>query len=176
MDDLVIHSLRRAEPAIGAELWRMNDARQRTLEALARIEDGFLDRLPAFGGNTIGTLLYHVAAIELDWLYADALAMPFPEEAAAWFPHEVREDGRRLTTVIGEPLDRHLDRLEWVRERLIEEYGKLSLSRFATARPNLDGAYRVSPEWVLHHLSQHEAEHRGHIQSLISSFSGDDLT
>jgi uncharacterized damage-inducible protein DinB len=32
--------------------------------------------------------------------------------------------------------------------------------------------YEVSPEWVLHHLSQHEAEHRGEIGSAIALLKG----
>ena len=33
-------------------------------------------------------------------------------------------------------------------------------------RPRSLPQYDVTPEWVLHHLTQHEAEHRGHIQGL----------
>jgi hypothetical protein len=31
--------------------------------------------------------------------------------------------------------------------------------------------YDVSPAWVLHHLSQHEAEHRGEIESILAGLS-----
>ncbi len=175
MADYAITSLGGSEPAVGAELWRMEDTRRRTLAALERVEAGDLDRLPGFGGNTIGSLLYHLAAIELDWLYADALGEPFPEEASEWFPYAVREDGVRLTQVVGEPLSHHLARLAWVRERLLDAYRSMTLRRFATPRRNEAGDYRVTPEWVLHHLAQHEGEHRGHIQALVSSFHGDDL-
>ncbi len=36
------------------------------------------------------------------------------------------------------------------------------------------GQYDVTPEWVLHHLIQHEAEHRGHIQTLRVLLRADD--
>jgi len=35
-------------------------------------------------------------------------------------------------------------------------------------RPHDFPDYQVTAEWVLHHLIQHEAEHRGHIQMLRS--------
>ena len=38
--------------------------------------------------------------------------------------------------------------------------------------------YHVTPAWVLHHLAQHEAEHRSELQSLIArltiKISGDE--
>lgn len=37
----------------------------------------------------------------------------------------------------------------------------MSLTDFRTLRPSDDEM--VSPEWVVEHLSQHEAEHRGQI-------------
>jgi len=47
--------------------------------------------LPGDAPNTIGTLLYHVAAIEADWLFDDVLGA---EAGVAWpaelFPFDVR--------------------------------------------------------------------------------------
>ncbi|MGA7731021.1 MAG: hypothetical protein WCD37_07085 [Chloroflexia bacterium] len=33
----------------------------------------------------------------------------------------------------------------------------------------IEGHYDVTPEWVLHHLMQHEGEHRGHIHVIAES-------
>jgi uncharacterized damage-inducible protein DinB len=35
-------------------------------------------------------------------------------------------------------------------------------------RPRPVNFYLVTPEWVLHHLMQHEAEHRGQIEILAT--------
>jgi uncharacterized damage-inducible protein DinB len=40
------------------------------------------------------------------------------------------------------------------------------------SRPRSLPAYDVSPAWVLHHLAQHEAEHRGEIGSIIARDGG----
>jgi uncharacterized damage-inducible protein DinB len=40
----------------------------------------------------------------------------------------------------------------------------MSLAEFR--RPRQGPSYTVTPEWVIHHLTQHEAEHRGQIVQL----------
>jgi uncharacterized damage-inducible protein DinB len=128
----------------------------------------WVDRPPAVGTNTIGTLLYHVAAIELDWLFADILHEEFPSDAEEWFPSDVRDDGGRLSVPPQESLARHLERLVWVRAHLDERVAGLNPSNLDRLREN-DGT-RSSPAWVVHHLTQHEAEHRGQIQAVLTGF------
>ena len=111
--------------------------------------------------NTIGTLLYHIAAIELDWLYTEILEQEFPGDLRSWFPHDVRESEGNLTTVVGVSTQRHEERLQYVRDGLFAALSTMSLSEFRRVR-HLE-AYDVTPEWAVHHLLQHEAEHRGQI-------------
>jgi uncharacterized damage-inducible protein DinB len=61
-------------------------------------------------------------------------------------------------------LQEHLQRLEKVRATLMEEFRGISIEDFRRLRYLPEE--NVTPEWVLHHLIQHEAEHRGHIQAL----------
>lgn len=141
----------------------MADCRRRTLQALEGVADGDVDRRPASGGNTIGTLLYHLAAIEADWLFTEIL-----EGAATWpenlFPFDVRDDRGRLTEVSGLSISQHLDRLEQVRAMVLDELGEMPSDEFHRPRSLPD--YDVAPDWVLHHLMQHEAEHRAQISEL----------
>ncbi|MCL4860974.1 MAG: DinB family protein [Caldilineaceae bacterium] len=148
-------------PEIGVWLLALEDARQRTKQALAGIAPAAIDFAAPCIDNTIGALLYHIAAIEADWLYADVLEQPFPEAMAAQFPHDVRDAAGRLTAVVGVSLDDHLARLDAVRATLMEAFHTVSVADFRRVR-HFD-AYDVTPEWVLHHLCQHEAEHRGQI-------------
>ncbi len=71
-----------------------------------------------------------------------------------------------LTLVRNETLEQHLSRLAVVRTLLLEKFRGMSAEEFN--RPRELPAYSVSPAWVLHHLSQHEAEHRGEIGSIIA--------
>jgi hypothetical protein len=77
--DLLVYPVDGFSPALGAALWMMEDTRTRTLRALAGISGDLIDGVPAGGDNSIGSLLYHLAAIEADWLYADILNSDYPD-------------------------------------------------------------------------------------------------
>jgi uncharacterized damage-inducible protein DinB len=66
-----------------------------------------------------------------------------------------------LTAVRGESLETHLKRLEDCRDLLLKTYREMPVGEFRRVR--LIDDYEVTPEWVLYHLMQHEAEHRGQI-------------
>lgn len=155
-------------PGVGALLAMMEDCRERTLRLLEELDPSGVDEPTPWQGNTPGSLLYHVGAIEMDWLYAEIMVKDFPEEAWSWFPHEVREEGGRLTPVLGDSLERHLDRLSWVRDRMREELRSLTDDDLQAVRAT-DGGRTVTPEWVFHHLMQHEAEHRGQLGEIMVS-------
>jgi len=148
------------EPQVGRFVAMLQDTRSRLLRDLEDLTDGELDRVLPWAPNSVGTLLYHVAAIELDWTFADILESDdFPDGAEDWFPVDVREDDGRLSPVV-EPLEQHMERLDWVRQHLLVTLKGLS---------DVDLDRTVNPEnpssvgWILQHLMQHEAEHRGQI-------------
>ncbi len=163
-DDHVVRPTPGVEPELGAALWMLDDTRARTLNAIGGISPSQVDAIPIGGGNTIGALLYHIAAVEMDWLYRDILEQPLPDWTGPLFPQEVREEGGRLTPVRGIPLDEHLDRLAQVRAHLHSDLEGLSSDEFRRARDVEQGG--GTPEWILHHLREHEAEHRGQIQEI----------
>jgi uncharacterized damage-inducible protein DinB len=155
------------EPTIGRWLWILEDTRCETKMALANIVQSVLDWTPSQAENSIGTLLSHIGRIELDWLYVEALEnAPWPQELKELFPIKTRDDQRRLSVVDNVSLPEHVRRLDILREHLLAAFVGMSLEEFR--RPRNFPDYEVTPEWVLHHLIQHEAEHRGHIQMLRS--------
>ncbi len=108
---------------------------------------------------------YHIGLIELDWLYTDVLeSAPLPEELAPFFAWDARDADERLSPLRGETLEEHLHRLDLVRQHLLVAFGRMTVREFR--RPRVLPRYRVTPEWVLQHLIQHEGEHRGQIQLL----------
>lgn len=151
-------------PEMGRWLWALEDTRRRTKQAVEGIAQATLDWQG--GGNGIGSLLYHIAAVELDWLYADTLAQEFPGNFRDWFPHDVRDQAERLVVVVGESLEHHLKRLDWVQGLLLEAFKKMSLEEFRRPKTLSDPERQVSPEWVLYHLIRHEATHQGQILML----------
>ncbi len=151
-------------PEIGRWLWALQDTRQLTLEELDGVTSAMVDWLPQGSESSIGAILYHLAAIEADWLYAEVLELPFPAAVVSLFPYNVRDEEGRLSQVQGVNLTEHLERLATVRSLLLDAFQGMELSEFRRVR-SLE-QYDVTPEWVLHHLMQHEAEHRSQIGSL----------
>jgi uncharacterized damage-inducible protein DinB len=151
-------------PEIGRWLGALEDTRRRTKETLAGIAQETLDWAPPHGGNSISALLYHIALIEADYLYVDVLGLDdYPAEVLAHFPYPARDKHGRLSTPPPISLDLHLHRLDVVRERALAIYGSLALDDFRRPRAVPGYDYVITPEWALHHLMQHEAEHRGEI-------------
>jgi uncharacterized damage-inducible protein DinB len=157
-----IHSSK--DPEIGRWLWAIQDTRRRTLKGLQGLSQEVIDWLPEGGESSIGTVLYHIATVEADWLYSEVLEQAFPPQVDALFPSEMRDEQGHLTQVLGTRLEQHINRLETLRARLLEAYQRMELDDFRRARSLPD--YDVTPEWVLHHLMQHEAEHRSQIGAL----------
>ncbi len=64
----------------------------------------------------------------------------------------------------GVSLEDHWRRLDYTRGLLMDFYKSMSLDEYRRLR-HLD-EYGVTPEWVLHHLMQHEAGHRDELEML----------
>jgi len=153
------------EPMVGTWLWAFENSCQRTLRILEGLEPNLLDWLPSWGGNTISALLYHLAAIEVDWLFTDILEKDeFPPEIDELFPYDVRDQDSNLTTVPGISLQAHLQRLGAMREYFMDAMLSITDDEFRRVRSFPD--YQVTPQWVINHLMQHEAEHRGEIMTI----------
>jgi uncharacterized damage-inducible protein DinB len=160
-ETLVVEPLADAHPDIGRYLWMMEDVRDITLRCVNGISQAALDWSPTPAANSIGTLLYHIALVEADWLYVEALAQPLPDDLAALFPHDARDATGHLTVVTGISVDEHLARLNAVRAHFLAAYRAMSPEAFRNARSMPE--YDVTPEWIAYHLIEHEAGHRGEL-------------
>jgi uncharacterized damage-inducible protein DinB len=68
--------------------------------------------------------------------------------------------------VLGVPLADHLARLDRVRAEFHRLVSPLTTEALHTPRAIPEAGYEISPAWTLHHLMQHEAEHRGQIATI----------
>ncbi len=149
-------------PEVGRWLSAMEDGRRDTLRELEGVSDPMVDARPPGSDNGIGTTLYHVALVEADWLFDDLLGIRLVDsELAPWFPMADRDDQGRLAEVRGESLAAHLERLATVREVLLQRFRTMGGEDFHA--PRVRERFDLSPAWVIHHLLQHEAEHRSEI-------------
>jgi len=117
-------------------------------------------------GNSIGTVLYHIALIELDYLYSDLLGQSFPQEVVDLFPYEVREESGRLTPIPAFELVWYMSRLDFAHSRVVQIVQAMDLEDFHRVRQLIDRPIDLTPEWTLYHLTQHEAEHRGELAAI----------
>jgi hypothetical protein len=151
---------------IGRWLWALQDARRITLRAVDGLDVATLDwRGPDGSENSIGSLLYHVAGVEMGWLFYDVLGRALPDDVKAEFPYEAWTDAA-LTHVGGLPLDEHVGRLERTRAIFLEHLRGMDASDFRRLTAPESGEYEVTPEWVVYHLVEHEAGHAYQMRSL----------
>lgn len=157
------------DPEVGRWLAALEDARRDTIRELSDVTPQMLDWLPDAPLNSIGTLLYHIALIETSWLLDDIFeGEPSPEWLRALLPFTDRDGSGRLIQVDRVPIEIHLERLRTIRQYLLERLRPMSNDNLHRVR-HLE-SYDAAPDWVLHHLLQHEAEHRSHIAWLRDTF------
>jgi uncharacterized damage-inducible protein DinB len=152
------------EPIVGRYLTMLADCRQLTIEAIRNTRDDLLYWRRNEIDSNISDLLYHIALVEADWLYTEVLESPLPEHLRQHLPYDDRDSHGRLIQIGSERLEDSFGRMEKVRATLNSTFVDMDLTDFRRARTL--PKYDVTPEWVLHHLLQHEAEHRGQINLL----------
>jgi uncharacterized damage-inducible protein DinB len=156
---------------VGRWLAAMEDARRDTLRELETVTPEMLDWRPDAPLNSIGVLLYHIALVEAAWLLEDIFeGDPGPDWLGPLLPFESRDGTGHLSEVDGESLATHLERLAAVRRLLLERLRPMTNADFHRIR-RLE-RYDAAPDWILHHLLQHEAEHRAHVAWMRDTFPG----
>ncbi len=157
-----------AEPEIGRWLDALEQARALTLRAVDGLDARTLDwEGPDGGDNAIGTLLYHLADVEIGWLYFDLRGTQPPPEVMADLPFSQDPQGDpRLHRVLGVPLEEHVGRLQRTRRVFLDELRGTTLEDWRRARDPEREDYSVTPEWVLFHLVEHESGHAYQIRSI----------
>lgn len=154
-----------ALPEVGAWLWGMEAVRQGTLGALERMERAglgqeFLDwRGPGGTDNSVATILYHVAHVEVGWLYYDMLMTGFPDDMQAIVPIGGRDDQGRLPHVAGLSYRELREKLALTRQRFLEVMSGLTREQWHAYSAPEGEDYAATPAWITFHLLEHEAGH-----------------
>jgi hypothetical protein len=157
------------DPEVGRWMSALEDGRHDTLRELEGVTPEMVDWYPDPPLNSIGALLYHVALIEADWVINEILELiDAPPEIERLLPWPDRDHDRHLWRADGQDLAAHIDRLAGVRAFVLERLRPMTNDDFHRVR-RLE-AYDVAPDWAVHHVIQHEAEHRSHIAWLRDTF------
>lgn len=173
MRQLQITPLNGVDPEIGRWLWALQDVRRRyTMRHVKDLDERLVDwEGPDGQENAIGSLLYHIALVEMSWLYEDLKGLTdLPPAVKPDFPFPSREpDRNHLTRVLSVPLAEHVARLDRSREVFLKELEGMSPEDWRRLRrpPDFEEVnYEVTPEWAVFHLVEHEAGHAFQISSL----------
>jgi uncharacterized damage-inducible protein DinB len=157
----------RGDGEIGRWLSAFEEVRHDTMQVLREIPSEAVDRDPVDGGDTLGTVLYHVALVEVDWVFSDVLDRQdrIPRDL---FPFEDRIEDGRLMPVLGESMERHLGRLAETRALVLDVLRSMSSQDYHHA--HVRERFDLAADWVVFHLIDHEVEHRVRLSALRDAF------
>ena len=164
-------------PGIGRYVAQLAEIRAELLGHVEGLDPAQLAWHPDDRTESIGTQLLHVAAIEWSWTVEDIFGRPDSDydgwEAA--FPLRVG-----APQVTGQPLSFFTDRLERVRQEVLDALRGLSdadLPRLVGEAPPAEGeeprSRLYSIDWILFHLVHHEAHHAGQVELLVRLMPSD---
>lgn len=129
---------------IAVWLWAIEEVRSKTKAYVDGVSQEVIDWAgPGGNENSIGTLLYHIAAVEMGWLHFDVLerADLYPEDE---LPFEPFAQGR-LTPVVEISPEEHLARFERTRAIFLERIKKITFEDWSKLRSPEGESYGVSP-------------------------------
>lgn len=176
-ETLRISAIEGYDPEIGRWLEGLEQVRTRTLGLIQTLNQWTLDwEGPDGQENAIGSLLYHIAYVEMSWLYMDIFLQDIPPNVKSFLPYDVATDEGRVMPVLGVSVDVHLSRLHCSRKILLESLRGMSNTEWHRLRDPENCNYRVTPAWAIFHLIEHEAGHTSQISSLKArAFRNQDL-
>src|SRR3990172_8915526 len=149
-------------PRIGLFLAQMEDVRAATKRYVEELRPEQLSWHPNPNVESIGTLLLHIAAVEFSWILEDIFRRPMGAEWEVAFP--IRAG---IPQVSGQPLLYFLGKLDAVRGDARSVLATLTDADLDRVIVPQDSGAPAEEEtgctirWILHHLIEHEAHHRG---------------
>ncbi|WP_404451538.1 DinB family protein [Virgibacillus necropolis] len=149
-------------PQMGHLVSMMNYARLTTLQAVQGLTTEQLDYLHSENSNSIGALLFHIAAVEFGFqLEIFDKREPNEQETLEWGAgYDLGDKGR--SEIKGNSLEFYVDKLKTVRERTLKEFQKRDDNWLYSDR--LWGDNQSNNYFIWFHSFEDEINHRGQIR------------
>ena len=150
-------------PRVGSFVMMLEDVRRRLIRYVEGLTAEQLSWYPNDKAESIGTVLLHIAAVEFSYIQEDIIRTPMGEEWKIAFPIRFG-----IPQVSGEGLDFYIAKLAEVRRTtldVLKNFTDDDLLRIVQPLEPGDPTSKVeySIEWILYHLIEHEAHHKGQI-------------
>jgi uncharacterized damage-inducible protein DinB len=152
---------------IGYYLSSMEEVRQQVRQAVAGIDTERFVRPPFLGAHSIGALVMHIGEAEWWWMQCNVAGHQMTDEdrkAPYW---DVLDDpeGFAKFGYTPEVCLLELDKIRNQTRDVLFSYGDKDLERIITVDRGGETS-EYSLRWILHHLIDHEAQHKGQILML----------
>lgn len=159
-----IMELKDYTPQIGHLVSMMDYARKTTLSAVEGMTMEELDFLTSEDGNSIGALLYHMAAVEVGFqIEIFDGRKPNKDEVEKWgAAYSLGDQGRE--EIKGHPLDFYVRKLTEVRSRTLDEFKKRD-DKWLYQERSWD-SHISNNYFIWFHVFEDEINHRGQIRIL----------
>lgn len=151
-------------PRVATYFAQLEDVRRDTKKYVSRLTPAQLSWTPHSKVESIGTQLLHIAGVERSWIGEDIEGRAMGNEWELAFPLRTN-----FPQVQGEPLEFFFEKLDAVREEtraVLSGLKDADLSREIQGLGSAADSDRFTIEWILYHLVEHEAHHRGQIALL----------
>lgn len=151
-------------PNIGRYLAMLDDVSARVRKYVDGLTASELDWIPNSRCESIATVMFHIAAVERSWIGEDIFKNPMSEKQ--WKEAFALRIG--IPQISGKELGFYLDVLQTTRTETKESLKALTdddLAREVTPLEVGEGneGKRFTIEWILYHIVEHEAHHKGQI-------------
>ncbi len=147
---------------VGLLFAALEEARRRTRDVVTGLATDTLDARLAEWHVSIGVLLLHIAGVELWWVRRVVLGEELPASVEREFA-AARLDSEEARTLAGHELSWYLGKLDEVRAQTESACWTLKDDDLEVARHDPASGAEYTTRWILSHLSDHEAQHRGQI-------------
>ena len=149
-------------PGIAKFFGMFQDNRRKLNRILEGVTDEMVDFTPKEENiESIGTLLYHIAAVEIGWIFYDIDKQELDDNK--WkYGFATRDENLKQLT--GKGLQFYRDMLQDVRNQIFERFKKFSDDDLKRVVESEGENFTI--EWIFFHLINHEAMHTGQISLL----------
>ena len=152
---------------IGFYLSGLNEVREHLHETLAGMSDEHIARRAVTGAHPIGALVLHIGEAEWWWIQCVVAGRKMSDEDRRVAHWDVLDDPDGFA-LKGYSAQYCLDAIDGIRERTRDHLASFTdddLERLFSYEKR-GKTVEVSLRWVLHHLMDHEAQHKGQILML----------